>query len=519
MATKSGLNSITRGQPAQRFMLSIRAASEFLWAGVAVAVVTVIGLLIEPLTGYPSIALLYLLLVVILGLKLSRGPVLLTATASAILWNFLFIPPQWTFYVDKVHDAMLFGMFFVVALAMGHLTSRVRVSEQAERRRERRTAALYDLVHEAALAPDLDTGLRAAVKLIDSLFEAQAALLLRLPDHTLSPRAHPASSFFPSKVEIGVASWAFARGTPAGRFTDTLTDAEALHVPLQARTAVMGVLSLRPSGKSFDVAERELLEAFASLIGTILEKDHFIQAFKRAEIIEASERLHRALFDSVSHELKTPLSAVQTGLDALAKQLGDDDKKRTLREVRSAVRRLRRVINNLLEMTRIEAGVIKPKLEWCDAGELIRAASELAQDVLHDRQIIIDLDGALPMVKLDQPLLEQCVSNLLINAAGSSKPGTKITIRARLHGDKLLLSVLDEGRGLTESDLAHAFDKFYRASEAGPGGTGLGLSIVEGLVRAHGGSVRAQNRPTGGAEFTLTIPVQTMPVDAVRELA
>jgi two-component system sensor histidine kinase KdpD len=123
------------------------------------------------------------------------------------------------------------------------------------------------------------------------------------------------------------------------------------------------------------------------------------------------------------------------------------------------------------------------------------------------------------MVKLDQPLLEQCLSNLLINAAGSSKHGTMIAVRARLQGDNLVLSVLDEGKGLTESDLAHAFDKFYRAADARPGGTGLGLSIVQGLVRAHGGTVRAANRGTGGAEFTLTIPVQTIPADAVGELA
>jgi len=183
------------------------------------------------------------------------------------------------------------------------------------------------------------------------------------------------------------------------------------------------------------------------------------------------------------------------------------------------VRRLHRVINNLLEMTRIEAGVVEPKLDWCDVGELIRAATELAGDALHEYRIIIDSDGALPMVKLDQPLVEQCLSNLLINAAGSSKPGTKITILARLHGDKLVLSVLDEGKGLSESDLAHAFAKFYRASDARPGGTGLGLSIVEGLVRAHGGAVRAANRETGGAEFVLTIPVQTIRPDAVGELA
>ncbi|MGH7765874.1 MAG: ATP-binding protein [Candidatus Binatia bacterium] len=510
-----------KDKPAERFGFSPPPFNELLIAAIATALFTIVGFLIEPFTSYLAVAPLYLLLVVAAGLKLRRGVVLLVATASAILWNFLFIPPRLTFYIDTFHDAMLFTMFFVVAVAMSHLTGRLRMSEMAERRRERRTAALYDLAHQAALAPDLDTGLRAAVNLIDSIFGAQAELLLRLPDHTLSNKPHPASSLSLSEKEKSVAVWAFSHRLPAGKFTDTLPESEALHLPLQARTAVMGVLSLRPStGRSFDLGERELLEAFAALIGTILEKDHFIEAFKRAEIIETSERLHRALFDSVSHELKTPLSAVQAGVDALAGQIGDAERtKPTLREIQSAVRRLRRVIDNLLDMTRIEAGVIEPKLDWCDVGELIQESIALAGEALGAHAVIVQGGEHLPMMKLDQALIEQALCNLLLNAAAWSASGTKIMVHVKLGTDKVILSVLDEGKGLKESDLPHLFEKFYRAKEARTGGTGLGLSIVEGFVRAHGGSVRAANRETRGAEFTLEIPVETMRPEVAEKLA
>jgi two-component system, OmpR family, sensor histidine kinase KdpD len=510
-----------REPPINRFFLSTAPAGQFLAAGIATALVTAAGLLIERWIGYQSIALLYLLLVVAAGFKLNRGPVLLVAAASALVWNFLFTEPRFTFYIYTFHDAMMFATLLTVGLAMGHLTSRLRQSEIAERRRERRTAALYALAHQAALAPDLDTGLSAAVKLIDSIFSAQAALLLRLPDHTLSDKPHPASSLSLSEKEKSVAVWAFGHRTPAGKFTDTLPESEALHLPLQARTAVMGVLSVRPSsGKSFDLGERELLEAFAALIGTILEKDHFIEAFKNAEIVETSERLYRALFDSVSHELKTPVAAVQAGLDALRKQIDEEEKvNATLRELQSALRRLRRVIDNLLDMTRIEAGVIEPKLEWVDVGELIHEAIALGGEALSAHAVIADGVESLPMVKLDQPLIEQALCNLLLNAAAWSRPGTKILVRARLEGGKLVLAVLDEGPGLNESDLKHIFEKFYRASDARPGGTGLGLSIVDGFVRAHGGSARAVNRATGGAEFTIEIPVETMRADSMGELA
>jgi two-component system, OmpR family, sensor histidine kinase KdpD len=505
-------NQPSRHDTKRRRMQFALHIKEFFLAGSFVFALTGAAWLIQPFTGYQTVALLYLLLVVAMGLKLSRTPALAVAATSAVLWNFLFVPPHFTFLIEQFHDATMFVTFFVVALVMGHLTSRVRRSEIAERQRERRTAALYELAHQAAFATDLDTGLRAAVNLIESIFAGKAALLLRQPDHTLSNVPHPASSLALTEKENGVAAWAFSRRMPAGKFTETLPDSEALHLPLQGRTAVMGVLSVRPpTDKSFDLTERDLLEAFAVLIGLVLEKDHIIEAFKHAEILEASEHLRRALLESVSHELKTPLSAVQAGIDALSRQIDADlAKQATLREVQLAVRRLHRVIDNLLNMTRIESGVIQPRLDWCDVGELIQAAIELAGEAIGEHHIAIEVDQRLPMVKIDQPLLEQCLCNLLLNSAANSPPGTKIAIRALLREEQLILSVLDEGKGIRQEDLRRIFDVFYRGPEASPGGTGLGLAIVDGFVRAHGGTVRAANRETGGAEIIITIPVEAL---------
>ncbi len=484
--------------------------NEFIFAGAATVLLTGAAWLIEPITGYQSVALLYLLLVVALGLRVPRGPVFAVAATSALLWNFLFTQPRFTLKMDQFHDVMMFMMFFIVALSMGHLTSRLRRNEISERQRERRTAALYQLAHQAAFATDLETGLRAAVNLIESILAAKTALMLRQSDHTLSMIPHPASSLALTEKEKSVAAWTFGHRMPAGKFTDTLPDSEALHVPLQGRTAVMGVLSVRPEAEeAFGLSERDLLEAFSVLIGLVLEKDHIIQAFKRAEILEASEQLRRALLQSVSHELKTPLSTVQAGIDALARQSDHDQRSEsTLREVRVAVRRLHRVINNLLSMTRIESGVIQPNLDWCEITELIQSAIELAGDSIGEYRILIEADPGLPMVKLDQALLEQCLCNLFLNAAANSPPGTAIHVCALVTEEKLILSVLDEGKGIPQKDLTQIFDMFYRGSDAAPGGTGLGLAIVNGFVRAHGGGVRAANRDGGGAEFVLTIPVE-----------
>jgi two-component system, OmpR family, sensor histidine kinase KdpD len=494
---------------------------EYVIAIIFTALVTAVAWAIEPVTGYVSVALLYLLLVVAIGMKLGRGPVLVVAASSALVWNFLFLPPRFAFQIDKLEDAMIFAMFFVVAMAMGHLTSQLRVNEMDERRRQQRTAALYELVHQAGLAHDLDGGLRAAIGLTETLFGVRATLLLRHPDHTLAAETHPAGSFPLDEKEYSVAAWAFDHRMPAGKFTDTLPDSEAIHLPLQAHTAVMGVLSIHPSaGTIFGPAERELLEAFAMLIGTILEKDQLLQDLKHAEILEASERLERALLQSVSHELKTPLSAIQTGIDALAKEVGNSERNQTaLREIQQALRRLHRVINNLLDMTRIESGVIHPKLDWCDAGELIQAAIDLAADGISANPIAIETDKNLPIVKVDQALLEQSLCNLLLNAASHSLPGAKIIIRARVADERLILSVLDQGKGISEADLPHIFETFHRGAEAPPGGTGLGLAIVDGFVLAHGGSVAAANRQPLGAEFVITIPVETLRPDALESFA
>src|SRR5918993_5327077 len=199
---------------------------EFFLAGALILALTGAAWFIAPFAGYQTVALLYLLLVVLLGLKLSRGPVLTAAVSSAVLWNFLFVPPYFTFHVQRFHDGIMFVVFSAVALAMGHLTSRLRRSEIVERQRERRTAALYELAQQAAFATDLDTGLRAAVNLIESIFMGKAALFVRQKDHSLSPRPHAVSSFHLSERETRVPAWVFSHRVPAGKFTESFPDAE-----------------------------------------------------------------------------------------------------------------------------------------------------------------------------------------------------------------------------------------------------------------------------------------------------
>ena len=239
LATKSflvGLSQRNWGLPLLSHMSypwsrSTSMFKEFLLAGLIIFAFTWAAWLVEPYTGYQTVALLYLLLVVVVGLKLRRGPTLIVAVTSAALWNYLFVPPYFTIRIQEFHDGIMFLVFIAVALAIGHLTSRLRRSEIIERQRERRTAALYELAHQAAFAMDLDTGLQAVVNLIESTFGGKTALLIRQKDHSLSNVPHPASSFSLSDKDKAVAEWAFNHRTPAGRFTETLPDSEAVHIP------------------------------------------------------------------------------------------------------------------------------------------------------------------------------------------------------------------------------------------------------------------------------------------------
>ncbi|HEX2386909.1 MAG TPA: ATP-binding protein, partial [Candidatus Binatia bacterium] len=271
---------------------------------------------------------------------------------------------------------------------------------------------------------------------------------------------------------------------------------------------------------TFHIANAEDLMLFATFFIVALAMGHLTTQLRQAEIIHASERFQRTLLQSVSHELKTPLSAVQAGVDALAKEIGADENRQALiQATQKGLRRLRRVINNLLNMSRLEAEVMHPALDWCDLGDVVRAAVRLTDDGLKEHDVTIETDKPLPMVKADQALLEQSLCNLLLNAAANSPAGSRIVVRAACAGGRVTLSVLDEGKGIPEDDLPNIFQVFYRGDGASPGGTGLGLAIVDGFTRAQGGYVSASNRPSGGAEIVITIPVETLQWSPAEEVA
>jgi two-component system sensor histidine kinase KdpD len=344
---------------------------QYLTAVAGVAALTIACWLLTPLTGYAAISLIYLLGVLLAGMVLSRGPVLLVATLSALSWNFLFIPPRFTLHIAKLEDALTFATFFIIALTVGSLTAQLKARE-----------------HLAA----------------------------------------------------------------------------------------------------------------------------------QVQLAKNSERLRKTLLDCVSHELKTPLAAIGAASQELLRLTPDAQNAEMLKqlagEIHHGSHRLHRVVNNLLDMNRLESGVIRPNSEWCDVRELLQSAIEIERESIDGREIRLDVPDNIPLALLDHALIEQAVAKLLANAASYTQPRLPIELDAE-YKEELVISVSDRGPGFPVESVERLFEKFYRGDGRKTGGLGLGLSIACGFVEAHGGRLTAENRDGGGARFTIRLPVRVTSENAL----
>lgn len=463
-----------------------------------------------PVIGYQAVSLILLFTVLLLSLAIGRGPILLAATVSAVVWNFFFIPPQFTLHIERLEDVLTFVLYFFISLVTGTLTARVRTQQKAVRQREERTIALYALSRELASTVSGDDIIRVAVKNISRVFTADVAVFV--PDTTghLTHSSHLASTLQPHEKEFVVANWVFTNGKKAGRFTTTLPFAQARYYPLIAPRGVIGVVAVQTRNATRFVPEQEtLLETFLSQTASALERELLNETAKRTLVVAESERLYKTLLNSISHELKTPLAAILGASSSLLEhRITYDEKTRyTLAgEIHSAASRLHRLVENMLDMTRLESGVMQLRLDWCDISDLISVVLQRLKQELAQHRVQLSLPSDLPFVRLDFVLMEQAIANILHNAAIYTPAGSIIRISAHMQEQAVILTIADNGPGLPVEAHDHIFDKFYRAPGSAAGGTGLGLSITRGFIEAHGGSIVAKNAPDGGTQFIIRLP-------------
>jgi two-component system sensor histidine kinase KdpD len=479
---------------------------EYLEVFVVLAALTAAGWFV-PHSGYLSVGLFFLLAVIILSLRVGPGPVLVAGVASALIWDFLFIPPIFTFAIARFEDGLMFFTYFVVSLISGQLTARVRAQARNERMREDRATALFHLTQALSAARTLDDAVFAALRQADAYFGATSALLLDDGNGSeLMP--HFAGSFVITDKERGVADWAWRNRKKAGRFTDTLPSAEGFHLPLVREDTAIGVLILRlPPEATLSLSQRDLAESFAAQLAQLVEREHLRAAGEREKLLAESDKLHRTLLDGVSHELKTPLAVLTSAVENLAS--ADEATRADLAsEIRTATRRLNRLVNNLLDQTRLESGALRPRLDWCDGHDLVNAAIDGVSESLNGHPFETSIPKDLPLFRADAALMEQVIANLLLNSALHTPPGTEIFLAAGVDRAKsrIYFTVADRGPGLPAAMRERLFQKFQRGDAARAGGLGLGLSIIRGFVTAQGGDVVAGENPGGGAVLTVYLP-------------
>jgi two-component system sensor histidine kinase KdpD len=480
---------------------------------VAAGVIAIVALACTPLAphiGYQAVSLIFLLGVALLSLVLGSGPVLLAAALSALLWDFFFIPPHFTLSVSLAQDILILIMYFVIAVVTGTLTARIRAREKAVRSREERAIALYALTRDLSATANQDDVARVAVTNIRRFFAADVAVFLSDQDGDVFTAAHPASSYPVDEKEFGVAAWVYWNEKKAGKQTDTLPFASGTYYPMTGPRYPLGVIGVRrAAGERLTNEQETLLENFIRQIASTLEREQLNEMAKRSIASVEAERLYKTLFNSISHELRTPIAAIVSASEGLIE--GPTSAQSTIRmdltqEIHTAAERLNRLVENLLDMTRLESGRISPKRDWCDMHDLIAAPIRKLARELAGHRVVIMVPDDYPLVKLDFGLIEQALTNLLHNASLYTPPGTQIHVTVSRRDHNCIIEVADNGPGFPKETLGRIFEKFYRVPGTHAGGTGLGLSIVRGFVEACGGTITAGNAPTGGALFVMSLP-------------
>jgi len=469
------------------------------------------ALVFSPLAAWldlANIAMLFLLVVLLVAVRFGRGPSVLSTCVCVAGFDFFFVPPRYDFAVSDVQYLITFGVMLAVGLITGQLTAGLRFQAQVARRREARAHSLYEFARELSSALQNEQVLESTRATIARAFGARAVLLL--PDAQGKLVADGASGEL-AGLDAGVAQWAFDHASPAGHGTHTLPGSPLFYLPLVAPMRTRGVLAIAPDGGRWLPLpeQRQQLDTYAALAAIALERVHYIEVAQAALVSMESERLRNSLLAALSHDLRTPLTALVGLSESLLRAdppLAPHERD-TAAALHEEARRLGTMVANLLDMARIESGAVRLNQQWQALEETVGSALRPLRQALGARTIRTRIPPELPLLRFDAVLLERVLSNLLENAAKYTPPASTITIAAQVREDWVDVTVSDDGPGLPPGREEALFEKFARGQqESALPGVGLGLAICRAIVEAHGGRIAAGAAPEGGAAITFSLP-------------
>jgi two-component system sensor histidine kinase KdpD len=464
-----------------------------------------------------NIVMVFLLGVTYVAARYGRGPAIAASVASVLWFDFFFVPPYLMFTVHDAQYVVTFAVMLTIGLVISALTARIRDQLRAAQQLERRTSALFRLTKQLSEVAGEDFLLGIAGQQLREIFEGEAVIFVRA-GADLQLRFGADTGVARHEVNAVVARWVADHDQPAGAGTDTLPNATALFAPLIGSQRTMGAVGVRPNDpeRFLDPDQRRMLETCASFIALALERDQSVLEAHAAQLRVQAEQLRNSLLSSVSHDLRTPLAAIAGASSGLldAKDQEPEARRELLQTILDESRRLARLVDNLLDMTRLTSGTVALNKQWHVLEEIVGSALARLRRELEQHTVRVDIPVDVPLLLLDGVLMEQVFFNLLENAARYTPAGSDIEIAVKVEDRRVAVRLADNGPGLPAGSESRVFEKFFRGSLAtadGRRGAGLGLAICQAIVEAHGGRITAQNRPRGGAQFTMSLPIAEAP--------
>jgi two-component system sensor histidine kinase KdpD len=534
-----------------------------LLATVGSLLVTLIIVLFHLYPRIPNISIIYLLVVLALASTRGRYAAIFASLVAFFTFDFFVVPPLYTFTIARPEEWIALFVFLLDAILTGHLASALRQRAQEAARRERETYTLYDLMRVTTREEEPMHQLQAIAQAIVDVFSSWGVhdcAILQLNHHgniQVEANAYePAEHITLSRDEQAIALWVMTHGRSMEFYDDDVLPhvtsphfvqrvfihrtatghavRRSLHLlPLKMGQKVVGVLRLRVFDGSRQLKQIECQEedrdhpsvpatffwTFLDQVASLIERVRLQRENMRVEVLQRTDALRTALLSSVSHDLRTPLTVIKAAASSLLQEDVDWDEEAQRSFALSIEReadRLNRLVGNLLDMSRIEDGALKPQKDWYQVKALIQDVLDRLQPLLQGRNISLYFPTDLPPIELDYLQIDQVLTNLIENAVRYTPSGSPIDVSAQQSGNEIIIQVADRGPGIPENDYERIFDKFYRVLNtknrhpANPSGSGLGLAVCKGLVEAHGGKIWAEPRPEGGTTFFVVFPVGTL---------
>jgi two-component system, OmpR family, sensor histidine kinase KdpD len=504
------------GRAFPQAILPHRPLRRYIGSLILVLLMTLLGFLLSAFLDPTNLVMLYLVAVVLSAVFLGRGPSIFASVMSVLAFDFFFVNPRLTFNVADTQYILTFISLLIVGLIISNSAALLHDQVEVLRRKSQQSLALNNLSRELTAAITLDQVLQTVIRHVSEMFSRETVILLPQDGQLNVKSSTP--GFTLSESELAVADWAFKHGKEAGRGTTTLPAAAIRYIPLVTARETVGILGSKPQDPNGFLSDdqRVLMEGVVNLAALAVERASFAEKAAQAEMLRNTEKLQSALLNSISHELRTPLSTVTGVLSSLEEseaanpesQLDAGTRLELIHSASLQAKRLNHLVENLLDMTRLEAGTVRLNRELTDIQDLIGVVTREKASSYFDQSLEVVIAPDLPLINIDAVLIAQVLENLLDNACKYSPPQGKITISIRKSEQQIEMAVRDCGIGIPSSDLERVFDKFYRVQRHEPiAGTGLGLSICKGIIEAHGGRIWAANNPDRGLTVAFTLPL------------